>query len=207
MGIHRLVKSTGYHLSFHGSIHIGHFFRTLTDQRHNLANLWIGDADGIGDILQDSGLARFWRRNDHGTLPAADWSHQVDHAGGQIERVILQAKKFVRENWCQVFESWSFAGFIRSQSIDGFHFEQTVVALRFTRRSDEPDNKIARSQLVTAQQRLRNIHIIRTDAIVCAQKADALIHNLKHATAHLETFGFAKGLSNFNDQPFTFKLV
>ena len=54
----RLVERRGDDLALHRALHVGNFFRTLVDEQHNQHNLRMVGGDGVGNILQDHGLAR-----------------------------------------------------------------------------------------------------------------------------------------------------
>jgi hypothetical protein len=51
--------------------------------------------DGVGNLLEDGGLAGFGRRNDQAALAAANGRDQVDQARGERVTVGLQVKALV----------------------------------------------------------------------------------------------------------------
>src|SRR6185437_13569018 len=80
----RLVKGRRDHLAFHRALHVRNFFRTLVNQQNDEHDFRMIGGDGVGDVLQDHGLAGPRRRNDQAALAFADGREQVHHARGEV---------------------------------------------------------------------------------------------------------------------------
>ena len=66
-----LVECGTYHLALHGALHVGDLLGTLIDEQDDEHHLLVIFGDGVGDILQQDGLAGFGRRNDQAALAFA----------------------------------------------------------------------------------------------------------------------------------------
>ena len=78
-------------------------------------------------------------------------------------------------------------GLLRVEAVDRFHFEQSIMAFDFTGRANLPDDQIARTKVVPAQLRLRNVDILVADAVIGgSQETDAFTHDLEDAAAQLD---------------------
>src|SRR5688572_15798789 len=67
----------------------------------------------------------------------------------------------------------------------------------FTRGAHLSDHKVSSTQVVTSKLRLRDVHILVTDAVVgCTQEADAFAHDLQNAAAQLNTFSLRLSLAD-----------
>ena len=84
MALRRFVKGGGHHFAAHGAGHFGHFFGALVNQQHNQFHIRIIGGDGVGNVLQHHGFARFGRGDQKRALPQADGRNQVDDAAGDV---------------------------------------------------------------------------------------------------------------------------
>ena len=166
-------------------------------------NLGVFHRNRIGDLLEDGGLAGFWRRDDQTALAAPHGGDQVDQAGRQRVAVGFQVKAVIGENRGQVFKAFTQFGALRLHPVDRFHLQQPVVPLGLARRTHMPDDHIAVAQAVTPDLRLRDVHIAGAGLVVVgAQIADALAHHLQDAAADFQALAFGFGLADAHHQLF-----
>jgi len=60
--------------------------------------------DGVRHVLQQHRLAGARRRHDEATLTPADRAQEVDDAGRQVARIVLEHEALVREERRQLVE-------------------------------------------------------------------------------------------------------
>ncbi len=120
----------------------------------------------------------------------------------------LQVEAHVGEDGGQVFKVRAAAGFFGVHAVDRLDLQQPVMPLGFARRAHVPDDQVAGAQVVAAQLRLGDIHILFADAVMLrAQEADAFVHDLQDAAAHLDAFLFGFRLADADDQRFFFQPI
>ena len=76
-----LVEGGADHLAAHAALHVGDFLRTIVDQQHDERDLRVVGGDGVGDALQEHGLAGV-RRLQNGIpfslrIPGGKWANGV----------------------------------------------------------------------------------------------------------------------------------
>ena len=84
VALRRFVKGGGDDFASDASLHFGDFFRALVNEQHDEVALGVVLADGLGDVLQHHGFARFRRRDDEAALAFADGRDEVNHARGDV---------------------------------------------------------------------------------------------------------------------------
>jgi hypothetical protein len=85
-------KGRGDDLALHRTLHVGDFLGPFVDQQDDQEHFGMVVGDGLGDVLQQHGLAGARRRDDQRALALALRADQVDHArrlvlDRRIERV------------------------------------------------------------------------------------------------------------------------
>ena len=63
MALRGLIKGGGDYFAAHGTHHFGYFFGAFVNQQHNQLGIGVIGGDGVGDVLQHHGFARFGRGN------------------------------------------------------------------------------------------------------------------------------------------------
>ncbi len=101
------------------------------------------DGDGVGDILQQHGLAGTGRRHDQTTLALADRSRQVHHPHGEIIRLGLEHNTLFRIQGRQVVEQGLVPSHRRVFEVDFRHLEQRKVTFPFFGRPNLTGHRIA----------------------------------------------------------------
>ena len=109
------VESGGDDFAAYGTAHFGYFFRAFVNQQDDEFGIRVVGGDGMGDVLQHHGFARFGRGNQKCTLSASDWGDEVDGAAGEVFfrlDVAFQLELFGWEERGKVFEEdFVFADF------------------------------------------------------------------------------------------------
>ena len=189
MAAGRLVKGAGDHLGAHGAFHFGDLFGALVNQQDDQVDLRLVVRDGLGNALQDHGLAGLRRRHDQAALALADRRREVDDARRQIFRAAvadLQRQPLLRKQRRQVFKQDLVFGLVRRLKVDLVDLEQGEVAFAVLGGADLAGDIIALAQVKAADLARRDINIIRSGEIGTAgrsQEAEAVLQYLQDAVA------------------------
>ena len=100
----RLVEGGGDHLALHRALHVGDLFGPLVDEQHDQDHLGVVGGDGVGDVLQQHGLAGARRGDDEAALALADGREQIDDARRHVRLIVLEVQPLVRVERRQVVE-------------------------------------------------------------------------------------------------------
>src|ERR1051325_601515 len=136
-----------------GAFHVGHFLRTLVNQKDKQGRLWIFLEDCICGLLHQNGLGGARRSHDEAAGPFADWTDEVEDASGKFVGGSFENETLVREQWREIVEMGFVFGLVWIFLIDGFDFEQREEALFFFGRPDLAGNEIAGLKIETANLR------------------------------------------------------
>ena len=71
------VGTAGHHFAANRPAHLRDLFGPLVDEQHDEVHLRMIRGDGLGDVVQEDGLAGARRRHDQAPLPLADRRQQV----------------------------------------------------------------------------------------------------------------------------------
>ena len=140
--------------------------------------------DGIGDRLQQHGLAGARRGHDQSALALADGREQVHHAAGEVVLDGFHLQPGLRIKRSQVIEEDLVAGFLGRLKVDGVDFDQRKVTLAFLGRADLAADGVAGAQIEAADLRGRDVDVVGTRQVVVfrrAQKAEAVGQAFEHA--------------------------
>ncbi len=180
------VKGGRDDFSFDAADHVGHFFRTLVDEKDDQDHFRIVDRDRIGDILENDRFTSAWRSDDQTALPFSDRRCQIEHAGRDILFGRLHDKTFCRIERGQVFKEDALFCFFRRLVVDLFHFEQGEVFFFFFWRADRSVDGIPFFQIESADLSRRNIDIFcRREVVVVgrAQKSKSIGKDFENSFA------------------------
>src|SRR5690606_3377381 len=158
-----LVEGTGNHFATHGTLHLGHFFRTFVDQQDNQAALGVVAGDRLRDVLQDEGLTGLGWRYDQSALALADRRCQVNGAGAEVFGAAVadfEAEAFSGEQRSEVFEEDLVLGILGFGEVDFGYLEQREVSFAFFRGAYLAVYRIARTQVEASNLAGRNIDVI-----------------------------------------------
>src|SRR6266536_2912020 len=112
------VEGRGDHLRPGRALHVGDLFRPLADQQDDQDHLGIVDADRVGDLLHQGGLARLGRGHDQPALALADRAHDVHDPGRDLRRGVLEPETLVGVQRGEVFEVLAVARGIGLHPVD-----------------------------------------------------------------------------------------
>ena len=79
-----LVEGGADDFALDAALHVGDFFRALVDEQNDEDDLGVVGGDGVGDGLQQHGLAGARRRDDQAALALADGGEQIHDAAGDV---------------------------------------------------------------------------------------------------------------------------
>ena len=172
----------------HRALHVGDFFRTLVDQQNDDDGFRIVRADGLGDVLQDDGLARLGRRDDEATLTLSEGRDQVDDACDQVRGTAVAAfehEALFGEQRGEVFEQDLVLPGVRLAHVDLVNLEQCEV-LAILRRADLARDAVARAQAETPYLARRDVDVVRSGkvgAVRRPQEAESILKDFEHPFA------------------------
>lgn len=185
----RLVEGRGDDFAAHRTLHFCHFFRTFVDQQHDQGDVGVVGRDRVRDVLQDHGLARFWRRHQQAALALADRGDQVDDAAGDVFLAIhftFQAQRLVRMQRRQVFKQDAVLRGFRRFAVDLVYFDQCEIAFAIFRGPYLALDRIAGVQVETADLRRGDVNVVggrHVAGVGRAQEAEAVRQHFQGAVA------------------------
>ncbi len=185
----RLIEGRGDHLALYRALHVGDLFRALVDQKHDQIALRMVGGDGVGDVLEDHGLAGARLRHDQPALALAERRHDVDDAAGVVfaGRVVdLHHHPLIGIERRQIVEMDLMALLVGVLEIDGVDLEQRKVALALFRAPDLAFDGIAGAQSEAANLGRADIDVVGTGEIVRVggtQESEAVGEHLDNACA------------------------
>ena len=139
----RLVERRRHHLALHRALHVGDFLGALVDQQHDQHHLGVVLGDGVGDLLQQDGLAGLGRRGDERPLALSDRAQQVDDAGLDAAVLGLEVELLLRIERRQVVEQDLVLGRLRTLEVDRLDAQQREVALALLGRAHLAGDRVA----------------------------------------------------------------
>src|SRR5690348_13099048 len=164
----RVVERGVDDLALHRALHVGDLFRPLVDEDDHEVALGVVLGDGVGDRLEDRGLARLGRRHDQAALALADGADEVDDPGEHVARVGLQAEPFLRVQRHQLGELRPGQRLLGVQPVDLVQADQRVEllpALALARLPDGALDDVALAQAMLAHLGERDVHVVRTGQV------------------------------------------
>ena len=84
MARRRLVEGTGYDFAVDRALHVRNLFGALVNQKHDECYFRVILRNGVGNCLQEHGLARARRCDDQPSLAFADGRHQINNARRKV---------------------------------------------------------------------------------------------------------------------------
>ena len=185
MVLRGLVEGGVHHFALDGALHVRHFLRALVDQQHDQMNLRIVGHDGVGDLLQQRGLARLGLGHDHAALALADGCDHVDQPQRDVLALgALQAKPLVGVHRHQRIKGPATARHVRRLTVDLADVDQAHRSVAHLLGAGLAHHIVAGAQVEAANLRRRDVHVpVAGQVVVHAQKAVALGMDLQDARA------------------------
>src|SRR6266536_617142 len=156
------VEGRGDHLRPGRALHVGDLFRPLADQQDDQDHLGIVDADRVGDLLHQGGLARLGRGDDQPALALADRAHDVHDPGRDLRRGVLEPETLVGVQRGEVFEVLAVARGIGLHPVDLVDPDQRGVLLRVPGQLDRALDLVAAAQRHAPDHRQRHVDVVGT---------------------------------------------
>ena len=172
----------------HRALHVGDFFRAFVDQQNDDDGLGVVGADGLGDVLENDGLAGLRRRHDEATLAFPQGRDQVDDARDQVRGTAVAAfehEALFREQGGEVLEQDLVLPGVRLAHVDLVDLEQGEV-LPVLGRADLAGDAVAGAQAETPDLAGRDIDVVGTGEVGTArraQEAESVLKDFEHALA------------------------
>ena len=159
--------------------------------------------DGVGDGLQQHGLAGARRRDDQAALALADRRQQIHHAAADVLAHGLHLDPLLRIERREVVEEDLVARLFGRLEVDGLDLDQREILLALVRRAHVAADGVAGLQVELADLRRRDVDVVGAGQVVVigrAEEAVAVGQNFQHAFGEDVAFFFALRLENLEDQ-------
>ncbi len=199
----RLVERRRDHLAPHGALHVGDLFWPLVDQEHDQVDLGVILGDGVGEILEQNGLARARGGHDQPALALADRTQEVHGPGGQVVRVVLETDPLHRVERREVVEEGLVARLLRRLEVDGLNFQEGEVALGVLGRPHLAGDGVAGAEVETADLGGRDVDVVGARQIVVvggAEESEPVRQHFEHTLGEDEPVPLCLSLQDLEDQ-------
>ncbi len=159
--------------------------------------------DGVGDALQQHGLAGARRGYDQAALSLADGREQIHDAAGEAVAHRFELDPLVGIERRQVVEEDLVAGFLGRLEVDGIDFDEGEVPFAFLGRPDLAGDGVSGTQIEAAYLGGRHVHVVGAGQVVIfgrAQEAEAVRQAFEHAFGEDQAALLRLGLQDLEDQ-------
>ncbi len=167
-----LVECRRNYFALHRTLHVRHFFRALVDEQHDEHNFRMIRSDGVGQVLQQHGLAGTRRGDDQAALAFAHGRQQIHDSGAGIFARDFELQPLLRIKRSQVVEENLVARFFGRFEVNGFDLHQREVFFALMRRTNLAADGIAGLQIEFADLRRRHVNVVRTRQVVVIGRAE-----------------------------------
>ena len=162
----RFVERRADHFTVHRPLHVRHLFRPLVDQQHDDVALGTVVQDGVGDELEQHGLAGIGRRDDEPALSLADRNQQVHDAHRDVASRMFEHQPLVRKERGEVVEVHAVLQRLGVLVVDRLHPQEREVTFLLLRRTDLSRHDVPRPQAEPPDLRGRNVYVVGTRKVV-----------------------------------------
>ena len=180
-----LVKCGGDDLCVDAAGHVGHLLGALVDEQHYYVCVGVVGGDGVGDVLEQDGLAGLGRGDDERTLTLADGSEHVDYARGDVaHRPGGDVELLLGEEGGEVLEGDAVAHCDRVLAVYTEHFAEGKVLIAVAGRIDGAFHHIAGLECILLYVVLRHVDVVGAGQVVViggTEEAEAFGHKFEHA--------------------------
>ena len=149
----RFVEGGRDDLALHRALHVGNFFGALIDQEHDQHDFRMVGGDGVGNILQQHGLAGARRSDDQAALTFTDRGEQVHHPSTHVLPDGLQLKAFLGIERRKVVKQNLVARLFRRLEVHRFDLDQREVLLALVGGTDLTTDSVAGLEVELADLR------------------------------------------------------
>ena len=185
------------------ALHVGDFFRALVDEQDDEDDFGMVGGDGVGDGLQQHGLAGAGRSDDEAALAFADGGEQIHDAAADALAHGLHLDALLGIERGEVVEEDLVARLFGRLEVDGLDLDQGEVLLAFVRRADVAADGVAGLEVELANLRGRDVDVVGAGQVVVvgrAQEAVAVGQDFEHALGEDVAFFFALRLKDLEDE-------
>ena len=184
MVLARLVEGAGDDGADDGALHVGDFLRALVHEQHEEVDLGVVDGDGVGQLLEDRGLAGLRRRDDEAALALAEGAQQVHDARRRVVLVGLEAQALLGVQRRELLEHGALARGVRVHAVDAVDLEQRVVLLVVLGLADLAGDLVAAAQAEAADLAEAHVDVaVALGEAVRAQEPEAVREYVQDAGA------------------------
>ena len=168
----------------HRALHVGDLFRALVDQQDEEVHVRVVARDGVGELLEDRGLAGLGRRDDEAALSLADGAHEVHDARRRVVLLGLETQTLVGIQRRELLEDGPLAGLVRIDAVDRVDLEQGVVLLVVFGLAHMAIDLVSTAQAETTDLTERHVDVVVTlGETVGAQETESVGQHIEDAIA------------------------
>ena len=181
--VRRLVEGRGDDLALDRALHVRHLFRPLVDQEHHDHHARVVLGYGVGDLLENHGLAGLGGRDDKPSLALADRGDKVQKPGGRLLADGFQGEAFVRMEGGQIIEERPVLDLLGVHSVDFLDLKQGEKALPVLGRAHRARDHVPLAQPEALDLGRRDINVVRPGKIAVfrgAQESEAVGVDFQH---------------------------
>ena len=179
------------------ALHVGHFLGSFVDEENHDVGFGVILGYGVGDILEQEGLAGLGRSDDEAALALADGREHVDHAGAEGAAASGGEVEFlVGEEGSEVLEGHAVADILEGTAVDALYAAEGEVLLSFAGRADCGFDDVAGAQAVALDLGHGNVDVVRAGQVVevgGAEESVAFGHDFQYTGCLEEAFEVVAG--------------
>jgi hypothetical protein len=198
-----LVEGGADDFALDAALHIGDFLGALVDEQDDEDDLGVVGGDGVGDGLQQHGLAGAGRGDDEAALALADRSEQVHDPTGDLLADGLHLDALLGVERGEVIEENLVLGLLGRLEVDGLDLDQGKVLLALVGRPDVAADGVAGFEVELADLGGRDVDVVGAGEIVVigrAEEAVAVGEDFEHSLGEDVALLFALGLEDLEDE-------
>jgi len=198
-----LVEGGGDDFTFYGALHVGDFFRALVDEEDDEDYFRMVGGDGVGDGLEEHGLAGARRSYDEAALAFADGGEQVHDAAGGVLADGLHLDAFLGVERGEIVEEDFVAGLFGGLEVDGLDLDQREIFFALVRAADVAADGVAGLEIELANLRGGDVDVVRAGEVVVvgrAEEAVAVGEDFEDAFGEDVAFFFGLRLEDLEDE-------
>ena len=183
---------------------VGDFLGTLVDEKDDHMNILVIGGDGVGDLLQNHGLAGARRSDDERALAEAQRRNHVDHARFDLARAKhLKMDALVRVERGEVLEGRKIVDARRVAAVHALNAQQREVDLLVLGRTNDALDHMTATKAKMPDLRGRNIHIVgrwAVGVVGAAEESVAIGRDLERTLSDHQPLLLGARLEDFKDE-------
>ena len=205
MALSGLVEGRGDDFGVDLILHVRDLLGPLVDEQHDQMHVGLVDADRIGDLLKQHGLARLRRGHDQASLTFPDRGDEVEDTHGERAFVArhFELQPMLRVARPEILEAFPILRVLRVEPVHGLDFEKSQVPFATLRGTNLPPDHVASTQVEALDLGRTYVDVVGTVEIIPVLRTEESVpfsKNLEHSFAAKNHLSFEQALLDFEDQ-------